>query len=556
MKYQTEVDRAFTELKVIPRAGQREAVNAVLEQFFDHKKRHVVLSADTGTGKSIIAAAISKCFQKRLSDPLTAFTLMQNNALVRQYADTFGHFDDREFYQIKGASNYPCPALAELTNDQNANGESCSFDQLPDPMKLRYCSQCEFKKAKGLRNETKNLITNYSYYFISKMWSGHLDDRPLTVFDEAHTLNEVFCDHNAIYFSVERLTDYANECNQALSVIVEDEVKKMNLIKRLLRDKGITEKNYLKVVKELLEVYKSLSLKFEEHAETQSLVSAVKTKQLGKKYFNLGCKIGDLLAYDYDHVFEHIEAEEAISIKPVFIGKMADKILGERNLFMSATISDKYIIDTLELDPDTVGFVKLPPVFDPANKEIVFIGRRSLNYGLMNDDQVIKELAQQCSSIVASHAKMGEKGLILVPSFKVAEQMANGITDRSSRVFVHTRRDKIHELIEEFKKCTKPAVLISPSIFEGLDFADDASRFQIILKAPFPSLGEKRMKHIADKYPDIYRLMTLKKIIQGIGRSVRSPEDYATTYVLDYNVKKLFDSPLNVWDDQFTVTSI
>lgn len=556
MKYQTEVDRAFTELKIIPRAGQREAVNLVLEQFFDHKKRHVVLSADTGTGKSIIAAAISKCFQRRVTDPLTAFTLMQNNALVRQYADTFGHFDNREFYQIKGAGNYPCSALAELTNDQNANGESCSFDELPDPMKLRYCSQCEFKKAKGLRNETQNLITNYSYYFISKMWSNHLDDRPLTVFDEAHTLNEVFCDHNAIYFSVERLADYADESNQALSVVVEDEVKKMNLIKRLLRDKGITEQNYMKVLKELLDVYKSLSAKFEEHAENQSLVSALKTKQLGKKYFNLGCKIGDLLAYNYDHVFEYIETDEAISVKPVFIGKMADKILGERNLFMSATISDKYIIDTLELDPSTVGFVKLPPVFDRANKEIVFVGRRSLNYGLMNDDQVIKELAQQCSSIVGSHAKLGEKGLILVPSFKVAEQMANGITDRSSRVFVHTRRDKIGELIDQFKAYQKPAVLISPSIFEGLDFADDASRYQIILKAPFPSLGEKRMKHIADKYPDIYKLMTLKKIIQGIGRSVRSPEDYATTYVLDYNVKKLFDSDLNVWDDQFTVTSI
>jgi Rad3-related DNA helicase len=134
----------------------------------------------------------------------------------------------------------------------------------------------------------------------------------------------------------------------------------------------------------------------------------------------------------------------------------------------------------------------------------------------------------------------------------VAEQIANGITGKA-RVFLHDRNTKLNDLIAEFKNYTKSAVLISPSIFEGLDFAGDNSRFQILLKAPYPSLGEKRMKHIADNYGEIYRLMTLKKIIQGIGRSVRSEDDYATTYVLDANIKKLFNSSLNVWKDQFEV---
>lgn len=553
MKYEREITRAFSELGVVPRAGQREAVSMVLEQFWDHNKRHVVLSADTGTGKSIIAAAVAICFKHKLNsaDP-TAFTLMQNNALVKQYADTFGRFDPKEFYQVKGASNYPCAALAELANDQNANGESCSIDTLPEPMVNKFCSQCEFKKAKSLRNETKNLITNYAYYLISKMWSGHLVDRPLTVFDEAHTLNEVFCDHNAIYFSAERLTEFAKEITEALGPVVDTEVASLSEVRRDLRAKAIDESNYMEYVRRLLVTYKAISEKLETHAESQSLVSALKTKNLAKKFFNLGCKIGDLLTYNYDHVFEHIEDDEAISIKPVFIGKMSKIILGQRNLFMSATISDKYIIDTLELNPDDVGFVKLPPVFDKANKEILFIGNQYLNYSLMNDPQTIADLAKSCSSIIAAHANMGEKGLILVPSYKVAQQIADGISTRTARVFVHTRRDNLNDMIEEFKAYKKPAVLISPSIFEGLDFAGEASRYQVILKAPFPSLGEKRMKYIAEKYPDIYKLMTLKKIIQGIGRSVRSPEDYATTYVLDAAVKRLFLSDLNVWDDQFT----
>lgn len=553
MNYETQIDRAFAELRLSPRPGQREAVSRVLTEFFDNHKTNVVLSADTGTGKSIIAAAVAKCFGYLKPETLNSFILMQNNALVNQYAETFDHFEDTQFHQIKGASNYPCSALAELTNDVTADAESCAFSTLPDPMKLKFCSSCEYKRSKGLRNETKNLITNYSYYFVSKMWADILDERPLTVFDEAHTLNEVFCDHNAIYFSVERLHDYAKELTDKVGPLLQDQIKVFRDLAAELKYGRITESNYLDRVRKLIGAYKEVYEVLIEQAEAESLENAVKTKKLAKKYFNLGCKIGDLLVYKYDHIFEYIEDDQAVSIKPIFMGKMSDRILGPRNLFMSATISDKYIIETLELDPDTVGFVKLPPVFDPENKTIVFVGNQSLNYQAMNTPEVIATLAEKASKIVSAHAGMGEKGLILTPSFKVAEQIANGMTDRKATVFLHTRRDNINDLIEAFKKSTKPAVLISPSIFEGLDFAGDASRYQILVKAPFPSLGEKRMQYIANNYGDIYRLMTLKKIIQGIGRSVRSEDDYATTYVLDSNIKKLFDSPLNVWKDQFEV---
>lgn len=527
----------------------------VLEQFFDFGKKNVVLSADTGTGKSIIAAIIVKCFGYIRPNAQTAFTLMQNNALVGQYADTFSKYPPEEFFQIKGANNYPCPALMELTNDVTVTGESCISKDLPEPSQLKFCTKCEFSKAKGMRNVTNDLITNYSYYFVSKMWSEHLNPRPLTVFDEAHTINEVFCDHNAIFCSVERLKEYTEELTRDFGPSVQDIVDILRNVSAAISAGRIHDNNYMSAVKALHKAYKGAFDKYTEYASGKGPEAVVKINKTAKKYFGLGCKIGDLITYNYDHVFEALEDDKAISIKPVFIGLMSDRILGDLNLFMSATISDKYIIDTLDLDPNTVGFVKLPPVFPKENKQIIFVGNRSLNYQAMNDPTVIASLAEQCNLIVGSHADQDEKGIILVPSFKVAEQMIAGIKNRKARVFAHTRGVRLPDLIREFKACTKPAVLISPSIYEGLDFAGDDSRYQVVLKAPYPSLGEKRMKHIADKYGDIYRLMTLKKIIQGIGRSVRSPDDYATTYVLDANVKKLFNSDLNVWKDQFEVNN-
>ena len=43
------------------------------------------------------------------------------------------------------------------------------------------------------------------------------------------------------------------------------------------------------------------------------------------------------------------------------------------------------------------------------------------------------------------------------------------------------------------------------------------------------------------------------KVIQGAGRSVRSPTDRAVTYILDKNAERLFTGKQNVWKDEFYV---
>jgi Rad3-related DNA helicase len=91
-------------------------------------------------------------------------------------------------------------------------------------------------------------------------------------------------------------------------------------------------------------------------------------------------------------------------------------------------------------------------------------------------------------------------------------------------------------------------------MFEGLSLDDDLSRFQIYVKAPYASLGEKRVKYIADNYKQLYELQTILRIIQGAGRSVRSEEDYATTYMLDSMLSYLWKSRLNEWKDEFSVS--
>jgi len=222
---------------------------------------------------------------------------------------------------------------------------------------------------------------------------------------------------------------------------------------------------------------------------------------------------------------------------------------------MSATVSERFLLETLLLDPAKTKFVKLPATFPTENKKIVFLSPINLNYKSLQEDSTKKQLNASVEKIILKHAGLKESGIILTPSFVLTESIASAISKHDSKIkiFEHVKGEKLEVILSKFKAYNKPAVLISPSLFEGIDLPGAMSRFQILVKAPFPSLAEKRMKFILEKHPEIYNLTVLMRIIQGAGRSVRSKDDWCITYALDQSIVRLWNSPQNVWKDEFSV---
>jgi Rad3-related DNA helicase len=70
----------------------------------------------------------------------------------------------------------------------------------------------------------------------------------------------------------------------------------------------------------------------------------------------------------------------------------------------------------------------------------------------------------------------------------------------------------------------------------GVDLPDDLARFQIIIKLPYPSLGDKRIKYMFDNDRQWYVNKMLTYLVQACGRGIRHQEDHCTTYILDGNV--------------------
>ena len=86
---------------------------------------------------------------------------------------------------------------------------------------------------------------------------------------------------------------------------------------------------------------------------------------------------------------------------------------------------------------------------------------------------------------------------------------------------------------------------------EGVDLKGDLSRFQILCKVPYPYLGDPIVKKRMNKRGSWYPLQTAKTVVQSVGRSVRSIDDQATTYILDQDWSRFFGRNKNFFPEDF-----
>jgi len=575
MRYEKQILEAFDRIGFKPRDNQVQSCDRILTSFLDEGFKNVILSAPTGTGKSIIGAVVAEVAHtiKHPDDNAGAsFLLTATNVLAHQYHDTF--VDDTKpadegFYIVKGGGNYECAALSSPEEPQTA--EVCSIRIFQktgmDDTIQRYCNSCEYLFSRTMKAKARHLITNYAYYFLDRLFATYpMAPRTVCVFDEVHLMNDLFTEQKSIFLSEKRIDAFTKEIAEELSLGNTEVFRDLKLLKDHLVAGKIDDSNYNTYLRTMLRAYNLVWQSAEKDAQRniRSHSKYVKLTRLAKKYHNLTCAIDDLFLFEYPHVFEYKKKDpkkgqndHEMTVKPIFVGEMFEALdNADHNLLMSATVSEQYIKRTMTL-PGTTKHIRLEPTFAPENKKVIFFKPQSLNYESMKKPETVKKICATAYQIVEHHTEKGERGMILCPSFVVVQSIAETLRQMGGKykVFEHERGQKLADKLEEFKAYRAgPAVLLTPSGFEGIDLPGDLSRYQIIVKAPYGSLGDKRIKVILENYPDIYSLTTLMKITQGAGRSVRSSEDYATTYMLDTGIQRLWSAKNNEWADEFATT--
>jgi ATP-dependent DNA helicase DinG len=161
------------------------------------------------------------------------------------------------------------------------------------------------------------------------------------------------------------------------------------------------------------------------------------------------------------------------------------------------------------------------------------------------------KIVKAVDKIMSEHKD--EKGIIHTTSYFQLQQIKDNISKKNAGRLIETssKLDR-SEVLERHYNSKKPTVLISPSLHLGVDLKDDLSRFQIIVKVPYPDLTDKRIAKMKERDQKWYIWNTVLRLVQEYGRSVRSKDDYATTYILDSSISFLLKNAQDIVPKWFT----
>lgn len=569
------------------RENQKETIDKIIESFKKGTKT-VVLVAPTGSGKTIINLFSGKEMGgSYYSTPL--------RVLVDQIrTDLKGKLREEKLgWTIMGRGAYPCPYGIELENQQynkdilraktyekdrlkeiheyklkemTADGAPCT-SKLPkyyyneeEQEKCPFLADCGYYNDRNKAMHSLNICTTLDYLLVGilsklglkpeedaekNLLSVGWEHRPIMVIDEAHYLPSKLVDFYSINISKNSLPEFPYDI----------------LLKNIgigVTDIAIAEFQMLfSDYKERQDAYLVRLEDEYNNAETDNIIeyygkeiplSIAVTKQ--RKLVNRLKFMKNSLETEVEWISNR--DDKGIYWKPYSPKKFVERFwnMFDHVILSSATFFGiKDYLDDLGLTEYPYEIIYVKSTFPSESAPIIPVSSIGLNKN--NFDSTIDSVVSELDNILDKHPN--ERGIIHCNSYAYKRGIENR-SKYSARFISHEsndRTDKLKEFISQNEKSNR--VLLSVNMGEGIDLRDDIARFQIIVKCPYPSLGDRWTKIHFNRSKEWYNNQTIIQIMQMCGRIIRSKEDWGTTYFIDQNIMNLLERnkseiPLYFWD--------
>lgn len=515
------LDECFPDFQY--RKYQKETIINIIEAIANPNIKYIVLSAPTGSGKSVIARHIAEVYN-RITNKETLF-ITKTISLQNQYLEDFP-----EIKKLMGASNYNC------------NVEWVT----PIPPSLKYhegckhvksSGMCEYGKARSEYISSPLKCLNYAFLMAGIL---QYNTNGLLIADECHNLetsilDKLDCEVNIHYLERLHLDDIS------LVEYLGDFSKITEFTK--FEAQGIIE--YLKVSIDYCEnLILNLNSTLESISKDQDNVLKIIESQLNplnKKlnsfksvYFTLLHFVRDNEKHWVVSKVEHIK-DLIFKIKPIFIPKQFHKqIFGNVNkvLLMSATA--ERVAEELHLPNNETVFISSPYIFDLKHRPIYALTSLP-NLNRSTFETVYPKYIDIVDELINQYDNKTNM-LIHTVSYKNAELLKERSTN-GKRMIIPTS-----DQLRNIKGVAgNGAILLSPSMTEGIDLADGLAKVQIFIKMPYPFLGDDWISTKKDLDENWYDYTTIRTVIQGSGRGIRGPNDTADTIILDPSFGRLYE---------------
>ena len=499
---------------------EQETILKEIGEYLDSGYKKIILSAPTGIGKSLVAVTLARALD-------TSFIVTNSKHLQDQYVHDIPHL-----VSVKGKSNYAClktmkrqgmegdrvgavrmgmtcekgECVETVQKDGKKTQQNCKYK----PTIKEYAEKkfpgiaCPYYEQKYSGLIEPHSIWNYSSYLqimkYNKKNYGHYLNKQVAIFDEAHKFEDQIVD----FVGLDLYDGALRECQ-----IKPDEYK--------LDDIG-------EIISLLDSMCGHYAAELRRMEEADSMQEVEKRTQAQSRYTSLANSKADIEESRGNFVVNRPEIDEdgvfkKVSIKPVAISKYVESFIrSPYQFFMSATISKKSFCANIGLNPEEVAIVDVPrSPFKPENRKVEFCNTRWLSYksGLEDELAVIKEIDR----IMSENSE--HKGLILTSSKNRCYQILNNLSEENSAriIICHSKNPGGKTQDDMIKKHAESSntVLLSSSLWEGVDLKDDLSRFQIIAKVPYPNSTENWVKKKMNLFPFWYRSVAMTSFAMACG---------------------------------------
>lgn len=532
-----------------PRPQQTDILKQI-EECVKSGYNKIVLCMPTGSGKGHIAYAIGKYYNNSL-------ILTSRKSLQDQYHDSFpwlpivkGKNNFRDEYLIESRIESKLTGLDEpfvnpysnFTIEQlrkanlSADYGPCTEEQGNKDKVCRFRPDdgCSYYKQRDIGMRSQLAILNYSMYFALKMLPVAIPgiNRECIIYDEAHVLED-----EILKFISTELSN--NQMSKIDITMKEEEIK---TIDDVLQFVDVLRIRCAKISSEIKGDLKMLPKKL--------LVEKLQTKY----NFIYNEMSDDMENFVYNKKYNEFSKKfTGITIKPVNISKYAKRFLNTpKQFFQSATIDRDNFAKSLDFNPSEIKFLEI-------KKSPFSIDHRNVEFSNILESTKDDTFEDNMTIIVGIEKIMrnntGKRGLILSSSSGrchfIMDNIAPDLRPRLVEGHAVNRDGTTVEDSMRTHKSRKDSVLVSSSMWQGVDLIGEWGEFCIMAKCPFPYLGDARIWKKTHQVSGWYGHKTLIDILQGMGRCIRTKTDIATVYCLDSKIEETLKQNRHIIPESF-----
>jgi Rad3-related DNA helicase len=473
------------------RPYQAETVGKVLQS----KNKVMMISAPTGSGKTIIGLSICKEYQRSIY-------LCSTKTLQEQIKR-----DHPNIPLLMGRNNYPCVynRMTESSFPQITCEDCIAELEESDECK----SKCIYENEKIITLHSQVAILNMTYYLTETNYIGRFSNCHMVVVDECDLFEREILRFVSLSVSDKQMERFKLEPPQYKTKV--ESWKKW-------------AEKYLPNITRELEI---LGVQLKKGRQDLPFIRLLRsTKSLHKKMEMFKSSVDDTWIYE--------EKDNKWEFKPTWISQFMKAFFWDhanRFVLMSATPPPARLLGL-----DDCEQIEIPSQFPKENRKIIYEPVANLTYKTTEEER--PKLLKRIKEIMDSYPN--EKGLIHSVSYDLAKYLTNNI--KSGRIITHDGSGRTGAL-DKFKNIDYPAVLISPSMDRGVDLPYDAARWCIVAKVPFPDLSDKQVSsrlYSSSFGRYWYSWATACSVMQMTGRIIRAIDDYGTNWILDKQFENFY----------------